>query len=59
MKRILVLATAAMMAVISAQAQIKRSDEFRAKYELKGVVLMSRHNSDRDSHCRKLASDRP
>jgi glucose-1-phosphatase len=44
MKRILVLATAAMMAVISAQAQIKRSDEFRAKYELKGVVLMSRHN---------------
>ena len=44
MKRILVLATAAMMAVISAQAQTKRSDEFRAKYELKGVVLMSRHN---------------
>ena len=44
MKRILVIATAAMMAVISAQAQIKRSDEFRAKYELKGVVLMSRHN---------------
>ena len=44
MKRILVLAIAAMMAVISAQAQIKRSDEFRAKYELKGVVLMSRHN---------------
>lgn len=44
MKRILVLAIAAMMAVISAQAQIKRSDEFRAKYELKEVVLMSRHN---------------
>lgn len=44
MKRILVLATAAMMAVISSQAQTKRSDEFRAKYELKGVVLMSRHN---------------
>ena len=44
MKRILVLATAAMMAVISVQAQTKRSDEFRAKYELKGVVLMSRHN---------------
>lgn len=33
-----------MMAVISAQAQIKRSDAFRAKYELKEVVVMSRHN---------------
>ena len=33
-----------MMAVISVQAQIKRSDEFRAKYELKEVVVMSRHN---------------
>ena len=44
MKRILVIATAAMMAVISVQAQIKRSDEFRAKYELKEVVVMSRHN---------------
>lgn len=44
MKRILVIATVAMMAVISAQAQIKRSDEFRAKYELKEVVVMSRHN---------------
>ena len=44
MKRILVIATAAMTAVISAQAQIKRSDEFRAKYELKEVVVMSRHN---------------
>ena len=44
MKRILAIATAAMMAVISVQAQIKRSDEFRAKYELKEVVVMSRHN---------------
>ena len=44
MKRILVIATVAMMAVISAQAQIKRSDAFRAKYELKEVVVMSRHN---------------
>lgn len=44
MKRILAIATAAMMAVFSAQAQIKRSDEFRAKYELKEVVVMSRHN---------------
>ena len=33
-----------MMAVISVQAQIKRSDAFRAKYELKEVVVMSRHN---------------
>ena len=35
-----------MMAVISTQAQIKikRSDAFRAKYELKEVVVMSRHN---------------
>lgn len=33
-----------MMAFISAQAQIKRSDAFRAKYELKEVVVMSRHN---------------
>ena len=44
MKRILVIATVAMMAVISAQAQIKRSDAFHAKYELKEVVVMSRHN---------------
>ncbi len=44
MRRILVIATAAMMAFISAQAQIKRSDVFRAKYELKEVVVMSRHN---------------
>ena len=28
----------------SAQAQIKRSDDFHAKYELKEVVVMSRHN---------------
>ena len=44
MKRILTIATAAMMAVISVQAQIKRSDAFHAKYELKEVVVMSRHN---------------
>ena len=44
MKRILVIATAAVMAVISAQAQLKRSDAFHAKYELKEVVVMSRHN---------------
>ncbi|MBQ6378962.1 MAG: histidine-type phosphatase [Prevotella sp.] len=29
---------------ISAQAQTKRSDDFRARYELKEVVVMSRHN---------------
>ena len=29
---------------MNAQAQTKRSDDFRAKYELKEVVLMSRHN---------------
>ena len=29
---------------ISIQAQTKRSDEFRAKYQLKEVVVMSRHN---------------
>jgi len=29
---------------LSAQAQTKRSEEFRAKYELKEVVVMSRHN---------------
>ena len=28
----------------NAQAQTKRSDDFRAKYELKEVVVMSRHN---------------
>ena len=28
----------------TAQAQMKRSDDFRAKYKLKGVVVMSRHN---------------
>ena len=26
------------------QAQTKRSDDFRARYELKEVVVMSRHN---------------
>ena len=29
---------------ISIQAQTKRSDDFRAKYQLKEVVVMSRHN---------------
>ena len=29
---------------VNGQAQTKRSDDFRAKYELKEVVVMSRHN---------------
>ena len=33
-----------MMATMSLHAQIKRSDAFRTKYELKEVVVMSRHN---------------
>ena len=44
MKNCLVLVAAAMMAATSLQAQTERSDEFRAKYELKEVVVMSRHN---------------
>ena len=40
----LVLGAVAMMAVISVSAQTMRSDDFRAKYELKEVVVMSRHN---------------
>ena len=32
------------MATVGALAQIERSDDFRAKYELKEVVVMSRHN---------------
>ena len=31
---------------MNAQAQTKRSDDFRAKYELKEVVVMSRHNTN-------------
>ena len=40
----MMLVAAAMMAATSLQAQKERSDEFRAKYELKEVVVMSRHN---------------
>ena len=40
----ILMAVAAMMAVTGVQAQIPRSDAFRAKYELKEVVVMSRHN---------------
>ena len=35
---------AAMMAAMSLEAQTERSDDFKAKYELKEVVVMSRHN---------------
>ena len=35
---------AAMMAAMSLHAQTERSDDFKAKYELKEVVVMSRHN---------------
>ena len=44
MIRCMMLVAAAMMAATSLQAQTERSDEFRAKYELKEVVVMSRHN---------------
>ena len=43
MKKMVMIATI-MMAVIGANAQMKRSDDFRARYELKEVVVMSRHN---------------
>ena len=38
------MAAAAMTAATFTLAQTKRSDDFRAKYELKEVVVMSRHN---------------
>ena len=44
MNKCLVLVAAAMMVATSLQAQKERSDAFRAKYELKEVVVMSRHN---------------
>ena len=44
MNKCLLLVAAAMMAATSLQAQTERSDDFRAKYELKEVVVMSRHN---------------
>ena len=44
MQKKVIMAAAALMAAVSVNAQTKRSDEFRAKYELKEVVVMSRHN---------------
>ena len=38
------VAIMALCGTMNAQAQTKRSDDFRAKYELKEVVVMSRHN---------------
>ena len=38
------MAAAAMMAATSLFAQTERSDDFKAKYKLKEVVVMSRHN---------------
>ena len=35
---------AIILAVVSASAQTNRSDDFRSKYQLKEVVVMSRHN---------------
>ena len=39
-----IMAAVALMAAVSISAQTKRSDTFRAKYNLKEVVVMSRHN---------------
>ena len=44
MKKQLLIMLVAMTATISAQAQTKRSADFKAKYQLKEVVVMSRHN---------------
>ena len=38
------LAAILVLCCANGQAQTKRSDDFRAKYELKEVVVMSRHN---------------
>ena len=40
----MILVAAAVMAATGLQAQTERSDAFKAKYELKEVVVMSRHN---------------
>ena len=43
-KNMLWMIAAILICGTNAQAQTKRSDAFRAKYELKEVVVMSRHN---------------
>ena len=50
MKKILLTVAIAIMTATSAQAQTKRSDDFRARYELKEVVVMSRHDSFSEVH---------
>ena len=42
--RLWMLAAILVLCGTNGQAQTKRSDDFRAKYELKEVVVMSRHN---------------
>ena len=44
MKKLWMLAAILMLSGTGLQAQTKRSDDFRARYELKEVVVMSRHN---------------
>ena len=43
MKKSIIVA-AALLAALSVKAQTKRTDDFHAKYQLKEVVVMSRHN---------------
>ena len=44
MNKYLIMVAAAMMAATNLQAQKDRTEDFKAKYELKEVVVMSRHN---------------
>ena len=39
-----IIVAAALLAVLNVKAQTKRTDDFHAKYQLKEVVVMSRHN---------------
>ena len=50
MKKYVIMAAAAMMVALNLSAQTKRSDDFRAKYQLKEVVVMSRHNTVSYTH---------
>ncbi len=44
MKKSIVILAAILCCSVAVKAQMKRSDDFRARYELKEVVVMSRHN---------------
>ena len=44
MKKSIVILAAILCSSMAVKAQMKRSDDFRARYELKEVVVMSRHN---------------